>query len=311
MKILVTGGAGFIGSNFVKHILKTYPDYQVLVLDALTYAGNLENFPDDIWKNPRFFFWHGMVQDRPAVERLVAQVDAVVHFAAETHVDNSIYQDSTDDFVDTDVKGTQILLDTVRHYNIDRFVHISTSEVYGTAESTKMDEDHPLNPRSPYAAAKCGADRYVYSYVCTFGTPAVIIRPFNNYGPNQHIEKFIPRVITSAFQDKSFPLHGSGKSSRDWIVVEDTARGVAAALQAPIDKIRGQVINLATAVDTDITTVADKIFKIMGKSEANLVERVVDRPGQVDRHTGTNDKALELLGWSPQVGLDEGLERTV
>ena len=310
MKILVTGGAGFIGSNFVRHILSTYPDYQVLVLDALTYAGNLDNFPDEVWSNPRFFFWHGAVQDRPAVERLVSQVDAVVHFAAETHVDNSIYQYNTDDFIDTDVKGTQILLDAIRHYPVERFIHISTSEVYGTAESAVMTEEHPLNPRSPYASAKCGADRLVYSYVCTFQTPAIIIRPFNNYGPNQHIEKFIPRVITSALQNKPFPMHGSGQSSRDWIFVEDTARGIAAALHSDIEKTRGHAINLATAVDTDIKTIATQLLDQLGCSQ-DLMQWVADRPGQVDRHTGSNGKAKELIGWEPQVFLEEGLMRTV
>lgn len=311
MKILVTGGAGFIGSNFVRHILSNYPDYQVLVLDAMTYAGNLENFPDEVWNNPRFFFWQGQVQDRSAVERLVSQVDAVVHFAAETHVDNSIYQYNTDDFVDTDVKGTQILLDAIRHYPVERFVHISTSEVYGTALTPQMTEDHPLNPRSPYASAKCGADRIVYSYVCTFGIPAVVIRPFNNYGPNQHIEKFIPRVITSALQDKRFPMHGNGRSSRDWLYVEDTARGVAAALHADINKIKGEAINLATAIDIDIYAIATHILKLMGKP-LDLMDYVEDRPGQVDRHTGSNGKAKELLGWAPEVTcLEDGLQRTV
>ncbi|MGQ9922584.1 MAG: dTDP-glucose 4,6-dehydratase [Armatimonadota bacterium] len=310
MKILVTGGAGFIGSAFVRHILETYPEYQVIVLDALTYAGNLDNFPEAVWTNPRFFFWHGAVQDRQAVERLVSQVDTVVHFAAETHVDNSIYQYNTDDFIDTDVKGTQVLLDAVRHSSVERFIQISTSEVYGTALSPLMTEEHPLNPRSPYAAAKCGADRLVYAYVCTFDIPAVIIRPFNNYGPYQHIEKFIPRVITSALQDKPFPLHGNGTSSRDWVYVEDTARGVAAALHADIEAIKGQVINIATARSVDIGTIARMVLEKMGKP-ASLIEVVEDRPGQVERHTGANERARHLLGWTPAVPFEEGLEMTI
>src|SRR5947209_3547530 len=195
-RILITGGAGFIGSNFVRYILNTYPDYTVTVLDALTYAGNLDNFDDRTKEDPRFIFWQGNVQNGEMVSELVAQCDAVVHFAAETHVARSIYDNTT--FFQTDVLGTQVIANAVLKHKIERFIHISTSEVYGSAEYDPMDELHPLLPTTPYAGAKCGADRLVYSYYVTYGIPAVILRPFNNYGPHQHLEKVVPRFITSA-----------------------------------------------------------------------------------------------------------------
>jgi len=310
MKILVTGGAGFIGSHFVERIIKTRPEDQVLTLDSMTYAGNLDNIPPEVWNSPRFFFWQGSVLDRTVVERLVAQADTVIHFAAETHVDNSIHTYNTDDFVDTDVKGTQILLDAIRHNGVGRYIHISTSEVYGTALHHLMDEDHPLNPRSPYASAKCGGDRLVYSYVCTFQIPAVIVRPFNNYGPRQHMEKLIPHVITQCLQDKPFQLHGSGKSSRDWLYVEDHVDALTTMLDTDFSKIQGEVINLATTIDTDIHTIALSILKLLNKPES-LINWVADRPGQVDCHRGSNEKAKRLLGWQPKTGFEEGLEKTV
>ncbi|MDP3937411.1 MAG: GDP-mannose 4,6-dehydratase, partial [Deltaproteobacteria bacterium] len=241
-RILVTGGAGFIGSNFIRHMLKTHPEDQIFVLDDLTYAGNLSNFEDETFRSRNFFFWKGNVCDRPTVERFVSQVDQIVHFAAETHVDNSIY--NTDDFVDTDVKGTQILLDAVRRNPVERFIQISTSEVYGTAETEPMTEEHPLNPRSPYASAKTGADRLAYSYHITFDTPIIILRPFNNYGPRQHVEKLIPCFITRALRNLRLPMHGDGSSSRDWVFVDDCARAVDLALQADLREVKGQVINV-------------------------------------------------------------------
>jgi dTDP-glucose 4,6-dehydratase len=307
-RVLITGGAGFIGSNFVRQLLQYYPEYQVFVLDALTYAGNLSNFSKTLRRNARFFFWQGNVRDREVAEKLVSQVDQIVHFAAETHVDNSIY--NTDDFIDTDVKGTQILLDAARKYPVERFVHISTSEVYGTALMEPMDESHPLNPRSPYASAKAGADRLVYSYYCTFDLPVVIMRPFNNYGPYQHVEKVIPCFITQSLQDLRLPVHGTGESSRDWVYVEDDGKAIARALTVDLKNVKGEAINIGTGVATSVITIAKMILDKLQKPQS-LIERVYERPGQVKTHVADASKAEKLLGWKVETDFETGLERTI
>jgi dTDP-glucose 4,6-dehydratase len=307
-RVLVTGGLGFIGSCFVRSIMRDMPDVDVYVVDSLNYAGNTGNLPESIWHDQRFFFWKGDIRDKNTVDRLVSKVDAVVHFAAETHVDNSIH--NTDDFVDTDMKGTQNLLDAIRRHPVERFIHISTSEVYGTALAAPMTEDHPLNPRSPYAGAKCGADRLVYSYVATFDLPAVILRPFNNYGPHQHIEKVIPCFVTHALQGRPLPMHGNGKSSRDWLFVEDCCAAVARALTVDLKGISGEVINLGTGIDTDVATIGELVLQALGKP-SSLLHQVDERPGQVLRHIGSTAKAKDLLGWSAQTNFADGLRRTV
>jgi dTDP-glucose 4,6-dehydratase len=307
-RILVTGGVGFIGSCFVRRLMRTQPDAEIYVVDAVTYAGNPANLPEEVWESPRFFFYRADVRDRSVIERLVAHVDAVVHFAAETHVDNSIY--NTDDFIDTDVKGTQVLLDAVRDRSVERFIHISTSEVYGTALTAPMTEDHPLNPRSPYASAKCGADRLVYSYVATFDVPAVIIRPFNNYGPHQHVEKVIPCFITHALQELALPMHGDGTSSRDWLFVEDCCEGIERALTAPLASVRGEVFNLATGVDTSIGVIGREVLARTGRPHVP-VQTVPDRKGQVSRHIGAWAKANAVFGWRPRTALQDGLQATI
>lgn len=307
-RILVTGGVGFIGSNFVRYLLDKYKDYQVFVLDALTYAGNKENLPEKIWNDRRFFFVHGNICNRKITEEMVSQVDQIIHFAAETHVDNSIY--NTDDFIDTDVKGTQILLDSVRKHSIERFIHISTSEVYGTALREPITEDHPLNPRSPYASAKVGSDRLAYSYFCTFGLPIVILRPFNNYGPYQHIEKLIPCFITRAIQHKWLPLHGDGSSTRDWLYVEDTCKAVDKALHRDLSKLKGEVINIGTGKSTSIIDITKRILKAFDKEES-LIKNISDRMGQVQKHISSTKRAKELLDWEAGVSLEKGLKLTI
>ena len=203
--ILITGGAGFIGSAFTHYIFDKYPDYKIIVVDCLTYAGAVENLPVPIWQenDERFNFWYGNVTNGELMDTLVSMSDLVVHFAAESHVTRSIYDNTN--FFQTDVLGTQIISNAVCKYidRVERFIHISSSEVYGTAVTEKMDETHPLNPMSPYAAAKAGADRLVHSYCSTYNIPAVILRPFNNYGPRQHLEKVIPRFITSVMLKKN------------------------------------------------------------------------------------------------------------
>ena len=306
--ILITGGAGFIGSNFVNHIFKKYPLYRIILLDALTYAGNLDNLLPEVKQDPRFRFFHGNVTHGDIVKELVAQSQMEVHFAAESHVTRSIYDNTL--FFETDVIGTQMIANAVVRHPVERFIHISSSEVYGTAEMDPMDEEHPLNPMSPYAAAKAGADRLVYSYICTYAIPAVIVRPFNNYGPCQHIEKAIPNFIISAMRDQPLTIHGRGISSRDWIFVEDTCEAIDKIMHAPARGVLGQAVNLGTGVDTKVLDIAREILKILNKPES-LIQCVDDRPGQVSRHISSTQRAKSMLNWQSTVSLKEGLERTV
>ena len=222
--VMVTGGAGFIGSNFVRYLYNKYPNYKIIVLDALTYAGSVHNLPEGSFDSERFDFVYGNVRNGELIDTLVAKCDTVVHFAAESHVTRSIYD--IFHFFETDVLGTQVVANAVQKYRdrIERFIHISTSEVYGTADTESMDENHPLNPASPYAAAKAGADRLVYSYWATYRIPAIIVRPFNNYGPHQHLEKLIPRYITSCLLGEPLRVHGDGLASRDFVHVDDHCR---------------------------------------------------------------------------------------
>ena len=310
--ILVTGGAGFIGSNFVRYIYNHYPDYRIIVLDALTYAGSVENLPVDINEHngERLVFWYGNVRNGELVDTLVSQSDVVVHFAAETHVTRSIYDNFI--FFETDVLGTQTVANAALKYkdSVERFIHISTSEVYGTAKKEKMDEEHPLMPMSPYAAAKAGADRLVYSYWATYELPFIIIRPFNNYGTYQHLEKAVPRFITSCILNEPIRVHGDGSAARDFVFVEDTCRAIDAVVHVDLDKVRGEVFNVASSVHRSILSVAQDIVKMMGKEES-VIRFAGDRPGQVFRHTGDIAKIGTRLGWQPQVSWEEGLERTI
>ena len=310
--ILVTGGAGFIGSNIVKFLHKKYTNYRIIILDALTYAGNIENLPVNInYDNSgRIIFWYGNVRNGELVDTLVSQSDIVVHCAAETHVTRSIYDNFL--FFETDVLGTQMIANSVLKYRdrIEKFIHISTSEVYGTAKEKSMDEDHSLMPMSPYASAKAGADRLVYSYWATYEIPVVIIRPFNNYGPYQHLEKAIPRFITSCILNEPIRVHGGGSASRDYIFVEDMCRAIDMTIHAPIKKVRGHVFNVASGMDRSILSIAKDVVKLMGKSES-LISSVGDRPGQVFRHTGNIKKIKNVLGWKPTVSWDKGLKDTI
>jgi len=307
--IVVTGGAGFIGSNFVSRVFRDRPDWRIVVLDALTYAGNLSNFAPEMRDHPRFEFWYGDVNNLTLVDKLVSRSDLVVHFAAESHVARSIADDRI--FFQTDVMGTQSVANAVVNHQktVERFVHISTSEVYGSAVREPMDEDHPLLPSSPYAAAKAGADRLVDSYVRTYDLPAVIVRPFNNYGPNQHLEKCVPRFVTSALLGEPLELHGGGGASRDWLYVGDCVEGILACLEAPLAKVRGQVVNLGTGTATSVLDIADEILRIAHRPATPKVS-VGERPGQVHRHIGDPSRAAALLGWRATTSLKDGLATT-
>jgi dTDP-glucose 4,6-dehydratase len=306
-RVLVTGGAGFISSNVIRYLLAATP-YEVVSLDALTYAGNLENLADLI-SHERLSFVHGDIRDAQLVRDVVTHVDVIVNAAAESHVEKSIAEGASE-FVTTNVEGTQILLDAVRAAPVERFVLISSSEVYGTAELAPMIEEHPLKPRSPYAATKAGADRLAYSYFVTYGLPIVILRPFNNYGPRQHPEKVIPRFVTSALSDEPLTVHGNGHASRDWLYVDDDAEAIEAVIEAPIDTVAGEVINVATGVDISVSEIADIVLETLGKP-ASLKVHVTERPGQVDRHIGSTEKAERLVGWRARTSFEVGLERTV
>ena len=307
LRVLVTGGAGFIPSNFIRHLLAKTA-YDVVSLDALTYAGNVDNLAD-VMSHERLSFVHGDIRDAELVREVVSEVDVIVNAAAESHVEKSIEQGGRE-FVTTNVEGTQILLDAIRETPVERFILFSSSEVYGTAERDPMDEEHPLNPRSPYAATKAGADRLAYSYFVTYGLPIVIVRPFNNYGPRQHPEKVVPRFITQALQDRPLTIHGDGHASRDWLYVDDDAEAVEAVIAAPLEQVTGEVLNIATGVDISVNDIADAVLDALGKP-ASLKQHVTERPGQVDRHIGSTDKMERLTGWRAKTSFAEGLGRTI
>lgn len=308
--VLVTGGAGFIGSTFVRRLFEADRDAHITVLDALTYAGNLENIPQQVQDSGRFTFVHGSINDAETVRELIERTDQVVHFAAETHVARSLESDRV--FFETDVLGTQCLANAVVRWgrNVERFVHISSSEVYGTAENPVMDEEHALNPTSPYAAAKAGADRLVYSYIETYDMPAIIVRPFNNYGPRQHLEKVIPRFITSLLLGEPLTVHGNGDAARDWIHVDDTARGIDLIRTTSLETVRGEVFNLGTGVDCSVLELAERLLAAASntKSEISYMD---DRIGQVVRHTASTDKSANVLGFTTQISLEDGLATTM
>jgi dTDP-glucose 4,6-dehydratase len=306
-RVLVTGGAGFIPSNLILHLL-AHTDHEVVSLDALTYAGNIENLAE-VMSHPRLSFVHGDIRDAELVRELVSGVDVIVNAAAESHVEKSILEGASD-FVTTNVEGTQILLDAIRETPVERFLLISSSEVYGTAGTAPMDENHPLLPRSPYAATKAGGDRLAYSYWITYGLPIVIVRPFNNYGPRQHPEKVVPKFITQALRGEALTIHGDGHASRDWLHVDDTASAIEGLIDAPLDPIAGEVINIATGVDISVADIAELVLDAVGNPAATTVY-VDERLGQVDRHIGSTDKLAELTGWRASIAFSEGLERTV
>jgi dTDP-glucose 4,6-dehydratase len=306
-RVLVTGGAGFIPSNLIRHLLE-HTDHEVVSLDALTYAGNIENLAE-VMSHPQLSFVHGDIRDAELVRELVSGVDVIVNAAAESHVEKSI-REGASDFVTTNVEGTQILLDAIRETPVERFLLVSSSEVYGTAEAAPMDESHSLLPRSPYAATKAGGDRLAYSYWITYGLPIVIVRPFNNYGPRQHPEKVVPKFITQALQGEALTIHGDGHASRDWLHVDDTAAAIEGLIDAPLDAIAGEVINIATGVDISVVDIAELVLEAVGNPLATTVY-VDERPGQVDRHIGSTEKLAGLTGWRSSIDFADGLERTV
>ena len=303
MRILVTGGAGFIGSNFVRYILGNHPDDSVANFDKLTYAGNLENLAD-VADDPRYSFLRGDICDEAAVEQVIGSSDAIVNFAAETHVDRSIQHAGA--FVDTDIKGLYVLLEAARKRGIERFVHVSTDEVYGSIEEGSFRETDPLNPSSPYSASKAGGELMAKSFERTFGYKITITRGSNTYGPYQYPEKVVPLFITNALDDIELPLYGDGMNVRDWLYVEDHCSGIDAVLRkgAP-----GEAYNIGADQERTNLELTKRILELTGKGE-DLIRHVTDRPGHDRRYSVDSTKAC-ALGWAPQVTFEEGLARTV
>jgi len=301
-KILVTGGAGFIGSNYVRYVLGKYPDYHVTVLDALTYAGNLDNLAD--LSGPRMEFIKGDIRSREDVDGPVRDSDAVVNFAAESFVDRSILE--PDAFITTDVLGTYVLLEAAKKHGVPRFVHISTDEVYGDVQEGSAAETAPIRPNSPYSASKAGGDLLARSYFMTYGAPVVITRGSNTYGPYQHPEKLIPLFVTNAIDDQPLPLYGDGKQVRDWLHVLDHCSGIDLVLhKAP----PGEVYNIGGGNERSNIEITDLILKFLGKP-ASLIKHVADRPGH-DRRYSIDTAKLRALGWRPEHSFEDGLRDTV
>jgi dTDP-glucose 4,6-dehydratase len=306
MKLLVTGGAGFIGSNFIRYLLKSHPSYQVTNLDKLTYAGNLDNL-SDVEKSSDYRFIKGDICDQKLVEELVSNdIDVIVNFAAETHVDRSLYDPKS--FVLTNITGTQVLLEAALKYRIKRYIQISTDEVYGSVEKGDFfTEESKLLPNSPYSASKAGADLLVRSYFKTFKVPALITRSSNNYGPYQFPEKLIPLFITNALVDKELPIYGDGLYIRDWIYVEDNCKGIDLVLHKGKE---GEVYNLGGGAEKTNLEITSLILQYLNKP-ASLVKHVKDRPAHDRRYAMECKKAEKELGCKPEVNLEKGLKKTV
>lgn len=305
MKILVTGALGFMGSAFVRHILAKYKNYKIINLDKVTYAANFENLKT-VEKNKRYKFVKGDIADPKVVARVARGVDAVVNYAAETHVDRSILE--PDAFIKTDVYGTYTLLEAVRKYKIKKYVQISTDEVYGYVINGKFHEATPIDPSSPYSASKASGDMLCNAYFRTYGMPIIITRSSNNYGPYQYPEKIIPLFVTNLLENKKVPVYGDGKQVRDWVYVEDHANAIDKVLHK--GKV-GEVYNIGSCARKDVTNIelTKRILKLVGKDEKSI-KYVKDRPGHDIRYA-INCGKLRKLGWKPSVNFREGLKKTV
>jgi len=303
--ILVTGGAGFIGSNFVHYILKKHPDHKVVVYDKLTYAGNLDNLRD-VADDPRYTFVRGDICDAEKVDEVMREheIDALVNFAAATHVDRSLME--PDEFIRTDVFGTYVLLEAAKKYQVERYHQVSTDEVYGQILEGSSLETDPLLTRSPYAASKAGGDLMCYAYFVSFGVPATITRGSNNIGPYQYPEKVIPLFITNAIDDIPLPLYGDGRQMRDYQYVSDHCEGIDVVLHRGQP---GEIYNLGTEVETFNIDMARMVLKLLGKPQS-LIQHITDRPGH-DRRYSLNCDKIKALGWRSRHTFEQALEKTV
>jgi dTDP-glucose 4,6-dehydratase len=303
VKLLVTGGSGFIGSNFIRHVLTTHPDDTVVNLDKLTYAGNPANLAD-LAGDPRYRFVHGDICDAKLVRDVAFGVDAVVNFAAESHVDRSLVE--PDAFLRTDVFGVFTLLEAVRELKLPRLLHVSTDEVYGSLASGAARELDPLRPGNPYAASKASGDLLALAYAHTHGTPVVITRSSNNFGPYQYPEKVIPLFVTNALEDRPLPLYGDGRNVRDWIYVLDNCAALDLVLRRGRD---AEVYNVGGGNEVENITLTHEILRLTGKPES-LIQAVTDRPGH-DRRYALDSSKVAALGWSPRWRFADALDATV
>jgi len=301
--ILVTGGAGFIGSNFVRYMVNKYPDYRVIVLDALTYAGNRENLSDLEGKH-NYLFFHGNICDKDVVNNLVSNCDTIINFAAETHVDRSILE--AGDFIQTDVVGTFTLLEAAKRYNIEKYIQISTDEVYGSIEEGSFYEESSLQPNSPYSASKASGDLLVRAYFKTYGLPTLITRSSNNFGPYQYPEKLIPLFITNAVDNLPLPLYGDGKNVRDWLYVLDNCEAIDFVLHK--GKV-GEVYNIGGGNEMENIQITEMILELLNKPKS-LIKPVPDRLGH-DRRYSVNTDKIQKLGWKPHHNFRQAMEETV
>ena len=307
MKLLVTGGAGFIGSSFVRYVLQNQTKVEVVNFDALTYAGNLRNL-DSVAADSRYTFVRGDIADPDQVEALFTQhrIDVVVNFAAETHVDRSI--EDPRPFLRTNVLGTQCLLEGARHFKASKFVQISTDEVYGSLGSEgAFREDTPLDPSSPYSASKASADVWVLSYFKTYGLPAVITRCSNNYGPHQFPEKLLPVLITNAMEDRTLPIYGDGLNVREWIFAHEHSRAVWTAIERGKP---GEIYNVGSGHELTNLEVVSEVLRLLGKPKS-LIQFVKDRPGHDRRYAIDCSKIQREWGWRSEIGFSEGLQKTI
>ncbi len=301
--LLVTGGCGFIGSHFIKRFIKTHPDWKIVNLDKLTYSGNPQN-TRELQNDPRYEFIHGDICDSAVVESVVSRVQAIVHFAAETHVDRSI--DKAEDFLMTNILGTRVLLEAARRRGIERFVHISTDEVYGSVLEGSVNEEAPLLPNSPYSASKAAGDLLVRSYGITYHYPAILVRASNNFGPNQYPEKVIPLFVTNLLEGKKLPLYGRGDNRREWIYVEDNCK----AIELVFDQGKqGEVYNVGAGNEMSNLDLAHAILKALGARE-DRIESVTDRPGHDFRYCLDTTK-IHLLGFRAEWTFEAALARTI
>ncbi len=302
---MITGGAGFIGSNFVHYVLEHHPDYHVVVYDKLTYAGNLDNLRD-LEGNPRYAFVRGDICDAALVEQTVREhkIDTIVNFAAETHVDRSLMEPGS--FIQTDVYGTYVLLEAARKFGLERFHQVSTDEVYGEVLDGASVETDPLAPRSPYSASKAGGEHMVHAYFVSFGVPATITRGSNNIGPYQYPEKAVPLFITNAIDNLPLPVYGDGTQMRDYQYVWDHCEGIDVVLHKGVP---GEVYNLGTGVETRNIDMARQVLRLLGKPES-LIQYVADRPGH-DRRYALNCDKIKALGWQSRHTFEQALEKTV
>jgi dTDP-glucose 4,6-dehydratase len=306
MNILVCGGAGFIGSNFIRFLLKKYPEYYIVNFDKLTYAGNLDNLRE-VEKNPHYIFVKGDIVNQLAVERVITEnnIQVIINYAAETHVDRSIHDPEA--FLKTDVLGVYHLLEATKKYNLKKFIQISTDEVYGSIEKGAFTEESSFSPNSPYSAAKAGGDHLVHAYSKTYHTPVIITHSCNIYGPHQYPEKIIPLFVTNLLEGKKIPLYGDGKNVREWLHVADHCRAIEAILHTAAP---GSIYNIGSGIEKTNNDLSQMILKNLGRTEAEI-SWVKDRPGHDRRYAIDHTKITEELGWQPEISFEDGIRETI